>query len=102
MRVERNPVFATKRMVFVCARKDTVVLDATNVHLDIMAILIACHAIVVPSAHPALVVIPRASAHVSPISPEGLAVNAVQDTTNIRNALVCNSCQSSHYFIIFK
>lgn len=90
MRAERNLVFATSRMVFAYVRKDTVVLDATSVSKDIMAIPTVYHAIAAPLAHPALVAIPRASARASPILPERLVVNAAQDTINIRNASVCN------------
>lgn len=96
MHAERNPVFATNRMVFAYAKKDTVALDAISVSLDITAIPTAYHAIAVPSAHPASVAIPQANAHASPISPEELAINAVQDTTNIRSASVCNSRRNSH------
>lgn len=91
MRAEQNLVFATSRMVFACARKDMVALDATNVSRDITVIPIVYHATVAPSAHPVSVAMPRASARASPISPERLAVNAVQDITNIRNVLVCNT-----------
>lgn len=94
MHAERNPVFATSQMVFACAKKDTVALDATNVSRDITAIPTVYHAIVAPSAHPASVAIPWASARALPISLEGLVVNAVQDTTNIRNALVCNTTRT--------
>lgn len=66
------------------------VLDAISVFRDITAIPIVYHATAVPSARPASVAIPRASARVSPILPEKLVVNAVQDTTSIRNVLVCS------------
>lgn len=90
MHAERNPVFATSRMVFACAKRDTVALDATNVSQDIMVIPTVYHATVAPSVHLASVAIPQANAHASPISLEGLVVNAVQDTTSIQNALVRN------------
>jgi len=88
MRAERNPVFVIRRMVFACARKDMVALDVISASLDIMVIPTVYHVTAVLSAHQASVVILWASAHASPISPEGLAVNVVQDITNIRNASV--------------
>lgn len=91
MRAEQNLVFATSRMVFACARKDMVALDATNVSRDITAIPTVYHATAVPSAHPASVAMPRGNVRASLISPERLVVNAVQDITNIQNALVCNT-----------
>lgn len=90
MRAERNPVFATSRMVFAYVKKDTVALDAINVFLDITAIPTAYRVIAAPSAHQVSVAILRANAHASLISPEELAINAVQDTTNTRSASVYN------------
>lgn len=91
MRAEQSPVFATRVMVFAYARKDTAVLDVTSAFLDITAILTVDRATVVLSAHPASVAILRASARASSISPEELAINAVQDITNTRNVSVCET-----------
>lgn len=99
MHVERNPAFAISRMVFACARKDTVVLDATNASQDITAIRTVYHATVAPLAHPASVAIPQESVRASPILPEGLVVSAVQDITNIQNALVCNTTRVKIFVI---
>lgn len=95
MRAEQSPAFVTRVTVFAYARKDTAVLDVTSAFLDITAIPTVDRATAVLSVHPPSVAILRASVRASPISPEELAINAVQDITNIRSASVCESYRKS-------
>lgn len=99
MRAERSLAFATRVTVFACASKDTAALDATSAFPDITDIPIADRATAAPSARPPSVAIPRASARASPISPGGLAINAVQDITNTRSASVRESRRNSLRYI---
>lgn len=98
-RAERSLEFATRVTVFACARKDTAALDATSAFPDITVIPIVDRAIAAPSARQLSVAIPRGSAHASPISPGGLAINAVRDITNTQSASVCESRRNS---VIYK
>jgi len=63
MRAGQNPAFATKWTVFVCVEKDTVVSDAINAFLDIMAIQIVDRVIAVRLVHPLSVAMLPVNAH---------------------------------------